>query len=106
MFFFMFMYYSFGRNEDPEVKIRGLCELIMENFEDKINQILLVAAIVSVIIGLIKEGFPDGLVDGISIAFALIIITVVSSANNYISERKLATLVEINNVKRPVNVIR
>jgi magnesium-transporting ATPase (P-type) len=78
----------------------------MENFEDKINQILLVAAIVSVIIGLIKEGFPDGLVDGISIALALIIITVVSSFNNYISERKLAELVEINNVKRPVCVIR
>ena len=78
----------------------------MENFEDKINQILLVAAIVSVIIGLIKEGFPEGLVDGISIALALIIITVVSSFNNYVSERKLATLVRINNVKRPVTIIR
>lgn len=97
---------AFGINEDPKVKIRGLCELIMENFEDKINQILLVAAIVSVIIGIIKEGFPDGLVDGISIAFALLIITVVSSANNYVSERKLARLVEISSVKRPVTVIR
>lgn len=96
----------FGINEDTKVKIRGLCELIMDNFEDKINQILLVACIVSIIIGLIKEGFPDGLVDGISIAFALIIITVVSSFNNFISERKLKHLVEINNVKRPVMVLR
>ena len=67
---------------------------------------MLVAAIVSIVIGLIKEGFPDGLVDGVSIAMALVIITVVSSINNLISERKLAKLVLLNNVKRPVMVIR
>ena len=67
---------------------------------------MLIAAIVSIVIGLIKEGFPDGLVDGVSIAMALVIITVVSSINNLISERKLAKLVLLNNVKRPVMVIR
>ena len=65
----------------------------MDNFKDKINQILLIAAIVSIVIGLIKEGFPDGLVDGISIVIALVIITVISSFNNYRSEAKLAKLI-------------
>jgi len=65
----------------------------MENFEDRINQILLLAAIVSIIIGCIKEGFPEGLVDGVSIMLALTIISVVNSVNNYISERKLRDLI-------------
>jgi len=65
----------------------------MENFEDRINRILLLAAIVSIIIGCIKEGFPEGLVDGVSIMLALTIISVVNSVNNYISERKLRDLI-------------
>ena len=64
------------------------------------------AAIVSVVIGLIKEGFPGGLVDGISIAIALIIITVVSSVNNYISEGKLAIMIVLSNLKPPATVTR
>jgi magnesium-transporting ATPase (P-type) len=55
----------------------------MENFKDCINIILLVAAVVSLAIGIIKDGFPKGLINGVSILIALGIIIVVSSANNY-----------------------
>ena len=68
----------------------------MENFEDKINQILLAAAVVSCVIGLIQH-WPDvgeGLLEGTSIMIALTIIIVVSSGNNYISEKKLGALVK------------
>lgn len=65
----------------------------MENFNDPINVILIAAAIVSLIIGVIKEGFPEGLTEGISIMIALVIIFVVNSANNYASERQLAKMV-------------
>lgn len=70
----------------------------MENFDDPINCILLGAAIVSIIIGLIKNGFPSGLIDGLSIIIALGIICVVNSANNWISERRLADLINSSNV--------
>lgn len=66
----------------------------MENFDDPINVILLVAAFVSIIIGLMKDGFPEGLIEGTSIMIALVIIIVVNSGNNYISEMRLAKLVE------------
>jgi magnesium-transporting ATPase (P-type) len=79
-------------------KIRTIQELIMENFDDKINQILLIAAIVSIIIGLLKEGFPEGLIEGSSIMISLCIIIVVNSGNNYISEKRLAALVGLSNV--------
>jgi magnesium-transporting ATPase (P-type) len=58
---------------------------VAENFDDPINVILLLAAIVSVVIGLIKSGFPDGLIEGTSIMIALLIIIVVNSANNWVS---------------------
>jgi magnesium-transporting ATPase (P-type) len=60
-----------------------------------VNKILLGAAIVSIVIGVIKDGFA-GLIDGLSILIALIIITAVNSINNYISERKLRDLIALS----------
>ena len=74
-------------------------ELVMENFDDPINVILLAAAIVSVVIGLLKEGFPEGLIEGTSIMIALVLIIVVNSGNNWISERRLANLVKLSDVQ-------
>jgi len=49
-----------------------------------------VAAVVSIVIGIIQHGFPDGMLEGTSILIALLIIIVVNSGNNYVSERRLA----------------
>ena len=76
---------NFGKNFFPPPKIKTLGELVAENFDDPINVILLLAAIVSVVIGLIKSGFPEGLIEGTSIMIALMIIIVVNSANNWVS---------------------
>ena len=66
---------------------------------------MLGAAAVSIIVGCIKDGFPDGLIDGFSILFALTIISVVNSSNNYISERKLRDLISLTE-KQEVAVFR
>lgn len=95
----------FGVNYFPPPKIKTVWELIMENFDDTINQILLAAACVSVVIGLIQEGFPKGLIEGVSISIALMIIIVVNSGNNWISERRLANLVKLSD-KQEVAVYR
>lgn len=86
---------DFGPNKFAPPKIKSLVELIFENFEDKINQILFVAAIVSSIIGYIQHGL-DGLIEGVSILIALVIIITVNSGNNYVSERRLAELVQLS----------
>ena len=83
-----------GTNAFPPPKIKSLCELILDNFNDPINVILCGAAVVSIIIGYIREGFPEGLTEGLSIMIALVIIFVVNSGNNYISERQLALMVQ------------
>lgn len=96
---------QFGSNAFAPPKIKGIGELIMENFDDPINIILLLAAFVSALIGLIQDGFPKGLIEGVSITIALMIIIVVNSTNNWISERRLADLINLAE-KQEVAVFR
>lgn len=81
---------DYGSNTFPPPEIKSLYEIVMENFDDPINRVLIAAAVVSAITGLIQDGFPKGLTDGVSILVALVIIIVVGSSNNYASELKLA----------------
>jgi len=86
---------AFGVNSFPPLRIKTVWQIIAANFEDPINIVLLCAAVVSVTIGLLKEGFPEGLIEGTSIMIALVIIVVVTSANNWISEKQLAKLFKL-----------
>jgi Ca2+ transporting ATPase len=95
----------YGPNSFPPPEIKTIMELILENFEDRINQVLLGAALVSLVIGLYKEGFPTGLIEGTSIAIALVIICSVTSVNNWFSEKRLAELVALSD-KQEVAVFR
>jgi P-type Ca2+ transporter type 2B len=61
-------------------------ELVMECFEDHILQILIAAAAVSLIVGVIQNGW-QGLIEGTSILISILIITAVTSINNYVKER-------------------
>ena len=74
-------------------KIRTLWELILENFQDRILQILIIAATVSLIIGVVQNGWAHGWVEGLSIYIAIIIIVSVTAGNNYIKEKQFQKLV-------------
>jgi Ca2+ transporting ATPase len=67
--------------------------LLLENFEDTILQILIAAAIVTLIIGIIEKGFMLGSVDGFSILLAIVIIVGVTTGNNYMKEKQFQKLV-------------
>jgi len=90
---------DYGPNKFTPPHIKGIWELIMENFDDAINKILLAAAIVSIVIGLIQHGWPEGMIEGTSIMIALLIIIVVNSGNNYLSERRLAELLALSDLQ-------
>jgi Ca2+-transporting ATPase len=79
----------YGVNFFPPPKIKSLGEIVLANFDDFINKVLLGACIVSLIIGNIKEPFPEGLIEGTSIAIALTIIIVVGSSNEYTASQRL-----------------
>ena len=97
--------FSFGPNKFAPPKIKTLWELIAENFDDAINKILFAAAVVSIIIGIIQHGFPDGMLEGTSILIALLIIITVNSGNNWVSEQRLAQLLLLSD-KQDVEVYR
>jgi P-type Ca2+ transporter type 2B len=63
----------------------------MEPFEDNILKILIVAAIVQLIIGIVQHG-AAGMVDGVSIFLAIAIITFVTAGNNYVKEKQFQEL--------------
>lgn len=68
-------------------------ELILEPLEDRILQILLLAATVALIIGVIQHGWDSGWVEGLSIFIAVFIIVTVTAANNYSKEKQFQKLV-------------
>ena len=65
----------------------------MEALGDKILQILLLAATVSLIIGIIQSGWTHGWIEGSSIYLAVVIIVSVTSGNNYVKEKQFQKLV-------------
>lgn len=50
-------------------------------------QILLLAALISIIIGVCERG-AEGLIDGASILFTVLLITSINTSNNYVKEKQ------------------
>ncbi len=85
--------YRFGSNKKRLPKIRSLWELVVETLEDRILQILLLAATAALIIGVVQHGLAHGWVEGISIYIAVVIIVSVTAGNNYVKEKQFQKLV-------------
>jgi magnesium-transporting ATPase (P-type) len=85
---YLFVTIRYGKNYKRPPKIRSLFELILENFEDRILQILLIAATVALVVGIVQHGWETGWVEGLSIYIAVVIITSVTAGNNYIKEKQ------------------
>jgi Ca2+ transporting ATPase len=49
---------------------------------------LLLAATAALCIGLIQHGFPNGMVEGVAIYFAVTVIVGVTAGNNYMKEKQ------------------
>lgn len=77
----------YGSNKKRLPVIKSLCTLILESLEDKILQILMLAATAALIIGIIQHGWRAGWIEGISIWVAVTIIVAVTAGNNYVKEK-------------------
>ena len=84
--------YRFGTNTQRLRKIKTLWELILENFEDHILRILLLAATCSLIVGVMQHGWKAGWVEGAAIFMAVGVIISVTAGNNYIKEKQFQKL--------------
>lgn len=75
-----------------------MCDLIQNVFEDFILKVLCVAAVVATVVGIYNDGFAMGWIDGVSILVAIIIIVVVTVANDMAKERKFQELMQRSDV--------
>jgi len=83
---------KFGDNKRMPRKIKTVWELFLDCFEDFILKVLMAAAAVSLILGIINEGWAKGWIEGVSIFIAIAIIVSVTTTNNYIKEKQFQEL--------------
>lgn len=84
--------FRFGDNKRMPRKIKTVWELFLDCFEDFILKVLMAAAAVSLILGIINEGWAKGWIEGVSIFIAIAIIVSVTTTNNYIKEKQFQEL--------------
>ncbi|KAJ6093228.1 hypothetical protein N7486_008517 [Penicillium sp. IBT 16267x] len=98
----------FGQNKLPARKSTGFFKLFWMAYNDKIIILLTIAAVISLSLG-IYETVSDGTgvqwVEGVAICVAILIVTVVTAANDWQKERQFAKLNKRND-DRDVKVVR
>ena len=96
---------TFGTNKLPPDKPLRIIDFILECFEDPTLKVLLISAVISLIIGLLKEGLKTGWIEGSAIFGAVFIVTAISSSLNYNEQLQFQKL-KAENQKKKVIVIR
>ncbi|GET87615.1 P-type ATPase, putative [Leishmania tarentolae] len=98
----------FSANELPEAEEASFMDMVWESLEDRMVQILIISALVSLVLGLTVPDQDTGLVDyahgwieGTAILLSVAIVTLVSSINNYQKEQKFK---ELSKATPPVKV--
>ena len=96
---------KWGNNHLPPEKENSILAHIIECFEDPTLRVLLVASIVSLIIGVAKDGIKTGWIEGTAIFFAVFLVVSISSYMNYQETEQFLKLSRETRLKK-VLVIR
>jgi len=85
----------FSQNKLPARKSTGFLKLLWFAYNDKIIILLTIAAIISLSLGIyetVDEGHGVDWIEGVAICVAILIVTVVTAANDWQKERQFAKL--------------
>ena len=82
---------AFGSNIYPSPPAKSWCRLFIESFNDTTLIILLVAAAVSLVVGIIEDP-EQGWIEGIVIYLACLIVSVVTATNDYEKDKQFRAL--------------
>ncbi|MCQ2815578.1 MAG: HAD-IC family P-type ATPase, partial [Bacilli bacterium] len=91
-----------GNNHLPPEKENSILEHIKECLEDPMLQILLAASIVSLVIGVAKDGWGTGWIEGSAIFLAVFLVTSISSYLNYNKTEQFLQLSRENKFKKVI----
>ncbi|TXG61108.1 hypothetical protein EZV62_012471 [Acer yangbiense] len=92
---------AFGSNTYPQKKGRSFWMFLWEAWQDLTLIILMVAAVASLALGIKTEGIKKGWYDGGSIAFAVILVIVVTAISDY---RQSLQFQNLNDEKRNIHL--
>ncbi|CAL9227380.1 unnamed protein product [Arabidopsis halleri] len=92
---------AFGSNTYPQKKGRSFWRFVWEASQDLTLIILIVAAAASLALGIKTEGIKKGWYDGISIAFAVLLVIVVTATSDY---RQSLQFQNLNEEKRNIRL--
>ena len=96
---------KWGNNHLPPEKENSILEHILNCFEDIMLKVLLIASIVALVIGLLKDGIKTGWIEGTAIFFAVFLVVTISSYMNYQETEQFLKLSRETKLKK-VLVIR
>ena len=96
---------KYGNNKPEEKKGISYWEIIWDGLHDLTLIILIIAAIVSIILGIYSEGIQSGWLDGAAILFAVVIVLNVTAINDLQKDKQFRQLNAINN-RRSIKVRR
>eukprot|EP00301_Raphidiophrys_heterophryoidea_P006737 c12693_g2_i1.p1 GENE.c12693_g2_i1~~c12693_g2_i1.p1 ORF type:complete len:1048 (-),score=306.87 c12693_g2_i1:242-3316(-) len=91
----------FGTNTFPEPPLASIFELMWEAVQDPTLIILMVAAFVSLPVGVIFEDPKTGWIEGTAILVSVLIVVLVSSINDYQKERQFR---DLNKTKSDIKI--
>ncbi|KAG5538100.1 hypothetical protein RHGRI_025250 [Rhododendron griersonianum] len=92
---------AFGSNTYPVKKGRTFLRFLWEAWQDLTLIILMIAAIASLALGIKTEGLEEGWYDGGSIAFAVLLVIVVTATSDY---RQSLQFQNLNEEKRNIHL--
>lgn len=90
----MFCCYRYQSNKPTPIITKGVWEIVKDNLNDKFTIILIIAACVSLALGIYTEGLKYGWIDGLSITIAVVIITTVNTVNEKSKQDAFKELME------------
>lgn len=96
---------KYGTNERSQGIDLTLFDFIIDSLQDPMLRILILASIVSTVIGVCKDGFATGWIEGFSIFLAVFLVVTISSFQNYSKHLQFKKL-EAENAKKDVRVKR
>jgi P-type Ca2+ transporter type 2C len=97
---------KYGTNTFPESPMKGFFELFFEAFQDTTLMILIAAAIVSLIIGMVEHGVSEGWIEGGAILIAVFLVASVTAFNDYTKELQFRALEHSSQGDERCSVIR
>jgi len=96
----------FGPNEFPESPMDSYFDLLMGALEDPTLIVLIVAATVSLVIGIIEEGPETGWIEGGAIYIAVVLVSNIAAMNDYSKQLQFAALEKTSAEDEKCTVLR